>query len=358
MLKPKYGGTIMKYKAGRLFAAACLALLLTGCASGQKQENIDLGMTAIESLDYEGALTCFETALVNNEDQELIYRGQGIAYIGLTRYEEAAEALEKSLSCCNGYIGNLQFDTNYYLATAYYKSGDIDSAMKVYDAIIAMREKEKTAYYLRGTLELEKGDFEKAELDFDKAIELAPKDYNCLFDIYRSLEKNGYQEAGAVYLQEALASGEESMSEYDKGRLYYYLKDYDNAKNCLEKARDTGSAEAILFLGRTYEALGDFNYASSVYANYLDSQPDSPQIQNQLGICKMQMGDNEAALAAFQAGLASEDKTYMQTLKFNEIAAYEKLAQFQKATVLMESYLEVYPDDERAKREYEFLKTR
>lgn len=348
----------MKYKISSFLVITGLLIALTGCASKQNQENIDLGMTAIENLDYQEALTCFEKALEAGEDQELIHRGQGIAYIGLTQYEEAAEALEMSLADCDGNISDLQFDTNYYLATAYYKKGDIDSAMQVYDAIIALRQSEKTAYYLRGLLELEKENFQKAEQDFQTAIKLDPRDYNCLFDIYRSLEKYGYQEAGAAFLQEALLSEEESMSEYDKGRVYYYLKDYDNAKNYLEKARDTGTAEAILFLGRTYEALGDFNYASSVYANYLDREADSPQIQNQLGICKMQMGDYETALTAFQAGLASEDKTYMQTLKFNEIAAYEKLAQFKKATVLMESYLAQYPDDERAKREYEFLKTR
>ncbi len=348
----------MKYKVQKVLMVIGMTMLLTGCAAGKKQENIELGMNAIESLEYEEALVCFEKALAEKEDKELLYRGQGIAYIGLTRYEEAAEALEKSLSCCNGYVDDLQFDTNYYLATAYYKSGNAERAMQVYDAMIAMRKEEKTAYYLRGMLKLENADFENAKIDFEKAIELDPEDYDCLFDIYRSMEKNGYQEAGAVYLQEALTAGEASMSEYDKGRLYYYLKDYDNAKNSLEKARDTGSMEAILFLGRAYEALGDFNYASSVYSDFLNSHSDSPQIQNQLGICKMQMGDYDAALAAFQAGLAGEDKSYMQTLKFNEIAAYEKLAQFQKATVLMEAYLALYPDDERAKREYEFLKTR
>lgn len=348
----------MKNDLQKIGIILMLILLLTGCGAGQKQENIDQGMTAIEALDYEEALVCFEKALASGEDEELLYRGQGIAYIGLTRYEEAAEALEKSLSYCTGYVGDLQFDTNYYLATAYYKNGDAERALQVYDAMLDMRREEKNAYYLRGTLELEKEEFDKAEKDFQAAIALDPKDYNCLFDIYRSLEKNGYREAGEAYLQEALTAGAESMSEYDRGRLYYYLKDYDNAKNHLEKARDTGTAEAILFLGRTYEALGDFNYASSVYANYLESQPDSPQIQSQLGICKLQMGEYEAALAAFEAGLASEDKTYMQTLKFNEIAAYERLAQFKKAAVLMESYLSLYPDDERARREYEFLKTR
>lgn len=348
----------MKYRIQKITAVIGMTILLTGCTLRQPQENIDLGMDAIESLAYEEALACFDEALAQDEDKELLYRGYGIAYIGLTRYEEAAEALEKSLSYCSGYVSDLQFDTNYYLAAAYYKSGDAERAIQVYDAMLSMRQNEKDAYYLRGMLKLEDGEFESAEADFKKAIELNPKDYDCLFDIYRSMEKNGYQEAGMVYLREALDAGETSMSEYDKGRLYYYLKDYDNAKNALEKARDTGSMEAILFLGRTYEALGDFNYASSVYAEFLNGHPDSPQIQNQLGVCRMQMGDYESALAAFQTGLESEDKSYMQTLKFNEIAAYENLAQFQKAAVLMESYLALYPDDERAKREYEFLKTR
>ena len=338
--------------------AVCAAFVLTGCSMGKKQENIDLGMEAVAGLDYEGALACFEKALVEGEDEELLYRGQGIAYIGLTQYEEAAASLEKALSYCNGNIGSLEFDINYYLAVAYYKKGDIDRALQVYDAILALRDDEKTAYCLRGALALEQDRYDDADADFRKAVSLDKKDYDTLLDIYISLEKNGYREAGIEYLQTALTEGGDNISDYDKGRLYYYLEDYDNARNSLEKARDTGSAEAVLFLGRTYEALNDFNYASSVYSNYLDSHPDHPQVQNQFGICKMQMGEYEAALAAFEAGLACEDTVCRQILKYNQIAAYEKLSRFAEAAALMEDYLALYPDDEKAKREYTFLKTR
>ena len=348
----------MSLRIGMLLSVVCAALLLTGCEAGKKHENIDPGMEAIAHLENEAALVCFEKALVEGEDSELLYRGQGIAFIGLTRYEEAAQSLEKSLSFCNGHVGSLEFDINYYLAVAYYKNGDTDRAIQVYDAILDLRRNEKNAYYLRGALKLEKEDYDGADADFRKAIELDKEDYDCLLDIYISMEKNGYKEAGTEYLQKALTEGGDEISDYDRGRLYYYLEDYDNARNCLEKARNTGTAEAVLFLGRTYEALGDFNYASSVYSDFLNSYPDSPQIQNQLGICKMQMGDYEAALVAFEAGLACEDTTYMQTLKFNEIAACEKLARFEEAAALMKAYLQLYPDDERAKREYEFLKTR
>ena len=48
----------------------------------------------------------------------------------------------------------------------------------------------------------------------------------------------------------------------------------------------------------------------------------------------------------------------MQVLKMNEIVAYEKLGEYKQAAVLLGNYLKTYPDDETAKREYEFLKTR
>ena len=47
-----------------------------------------------------------------------------------------------------------------------------------------------------------------------------------------------------------------------------------------------------------------------------------------------------------------------QILKFNQIVAYEYLGEFDQANVLMRSYLQIYPDDQEALREYEFLRSR
>ena len=40
----------------------------------------------------------FEQALLDKEDMELSYRGQGIAYMGLTDYEQAAVCFEEALA--------------------------------------------------------------------------------------------------------------------------------------------------------------------------------------------------------------------------------------------------------------------
>lgn len=350
-------------KTGRitlLLSIIITAFMLTGCGLNKKHENIDAGMTAIQNLDYSGALECFDKALVNSEDQQLIYRGQGIAYIGLTQYEEAKEALLKAISYNRTGPDSITYDINYYLATAYYKTGELKKAIQIYSSIIALEPKETDAYYLRGSVELDNGEYDAAVADFDEAIKLAKTDYDMYINIYLSFDRNGYREEGQKYLKDLLDHNSDSMSNYDKGRMSFYLQDYDSARNLLEEARTESSsnADVILMLGRTYEVLGDYNYASSVYLNYLKDDTTQVEVYNQLGLCKMKMEDYQAALEAFQSALAVENNDMTQALQYNEIVAYEYLGEYKQATVNMEKYLKLYPDDAKAKREYEFLQTR
>ena len=132
---------MLKKRMYQLLAASILLLALTGCGAA-KSENITAGMEAIKSLDYDTALTCFEAAKEAGENERLLYRGEGIAYLGKTMYPEAVEAFLTSLNHSNGLIENMDYDINYYLATAYYKQGDYDNAIAVYDAIIAKKKVE------------------------------------------------------------------------------------------------------------------------------------------------------------------------------------------------------------------------
>ena len=341
----------------KLALTAILTVCIYMCtACGTKNEYVAQGMEYVETNQYQEALNSFEKAIEKGESSRQIYRGMGIAYMGLARYEEAIEAFLQSLESSNGIIDSMDYDVNYYLAAAYYKDGQLKESESTYDAIIDLDSQDAIAYELRGKVRLEMGQYEAAMEDFDRAIELESKDYDMLLEIYSVLENEGYGEAGRGYLEAALEEGKKSMTETQKGMMYYFMGEYETARQILEKEKNSGKL-AITYLGMTYEKLGDYNYACSLYNNYLLTEPDAA-LYNQLGMCKLQMESYEEALAAFQEGMKLENCPCLQSLKFNEIIAYEYLGDFQKASVLMDSYLLTYPDDEEAKREQKFLQTR
>lgn len=346
-----------KNKMWGVLAAVLLTGALAGCGSGAG-ENITQGMQLIEQMDYEGALKSFEAATVNKENMQLIYRGQGIAYMGMTEYENAAACLEKALTLSDARLGQIDFDINYYLATAYYRGGQIDRAIAVYQAITDLRPGEKDAWYLKGTLELEQGDVEAAQADFEHAVRVDKADYDLLIDIFCSCSKYGQTQMGSAYLQTVLEDNSVRLSDYDKGRMNFYLGNYEDARVSLEKVKDSHGVSAVSLLGQAYEKLGDYNYAASVYSTYLENKQADAEIYNQLGLCKLKVGDYKAALNAFQAGLAMEGNSVMQSLRFNEVVAYEYLGQFEQAKLAMQQYLALYPDDVNAQRENVFLQTR
>lgn len=148
------------------------------------------------------------------------------------------------------------------------------------------------------------------------------------------------------------------MDAYVSGRIYYYLGEYQKAYLALEEAKEKGGEKSYLYLGRAYEATGDYNYASSVYNSYLSKYDGSAEIYNQLGLCELAKGEYQKALEAFQAGMQLENSGMMQTLSFNEIITYEYLGDFERAKALMDYYVKNYPDDGQARREYDFLVTR
>ena len=338
--------------------AVLMALLITGCTSGGT-ENLDKGMDAIGLLQYEEAQTYFDAALAASEDIRLVMRGKGIAYMGTMEYDKALSCFEEALQHGGYTPQDVDYDMNYYMAICHYKLGEPDKAIERYDAILALKPKSVDAYFQRGVVWLEKGNEAQATADFESAIALDSKNYGLYIDIFSVMNEQGYTEEGKRYLNVAMEKGEKNMEAYDKGRLYFYLEDYTNARNFLEQARSDGnrSEEVILLLGRSYEALGDSNYALKLYDDYVAVAPNGA-IYNQMGLCYYASGDYGNAINAFEKGLSVQENQCKQQLMFNQIVAYESSSQFEIAKTLMVNYLKLYPDDEQAKRENDFLKSR
>ena len=335
---------------------------LSGCSSQEEdptaRHTVSEGFQLLSAGNYQEAEEIFRSCTESKNSLQSAYRGLGISLMGEGRYEEAADALIQSLSYSSGIPGNTEYDTNYYLGSCYFKMEDMEAALEVYDAILALKPTDVEARQLRGTVRIAMGNYDAANEDFRKAIDVDPDDYDRLISIYQIMERYGYEEAGKVYLQEALARYEKSMSDYDHGRLSYYLGEYEEARVYLDRARSDNDYKVMVLLGKSYEKLGDVNYARNVYQSYLSTDQSHPEIYNQLGLCQLKLGDYEGALSSFEKGIAIENNDIVQSLRFNEIVACEYLGDFSKAADLMEEYLRDFPGDENAQREYIFLKTR
>ncbi|MCR5403038.1 MAG: tetratricopeptide repeat protein [Butyrivibrio sp.] len=344
-----------------LVCMTAVSILLSGCGSFGNRHNIDTGFSHIENHDYQKAIESFETAQAEGEDACLTHRGLGIAYLKTGEYAAGAEELLASLAADIGIVDDMDFDTNFYLAECYLKQGEYDKAKEVYDAILTLRPKDTNAHYLRGTAELAAGNHDDAYSDFSKAIALNSRDYTMMIMIYKSLAEYGYNDEAASILQKAIDNGSSFMTNYEKGQISFYLGNNADAQSYLEAAnseKDQDKEPVVLLLGQTGEKQGDYNYAISVYKNYLSEHPDSAEIYNQLGMCQIRQGDYDAAIISFESGLALEDKNFRQALLLNEITAKEYLGDFAGAKSMMTSFLESYPDDAAGQREMVFLETR
>lgn len=346
----------MGHKIAYGIVGICIVMMLGACS--QTAERTGRAMELIGNLDYQAALEELDKAQELEENPRLIYRARGIAYMGLVDYGRAVACFEEAIAGSNGLLQDVDFDLNYYLAAAYTKNGQYAEAEETYDAILALRPQEDEAYFLRGNVRMVLGNYNGAKEDFDRVVSMAPENYDWLVEIYEVLAYFGYPEDGKAYLRVALNNNEKKMSKAVSGKIYFYLEEYQNACLELEDAKENGDAQCYLYLGKAYEATGDYNYAANVYNSYLTKYEGDAQMYNQLGLCEMTRGEYDKALMAFQAGMQLMNSSMQQTLAFNEIVAYEHLGEFNMAYTLMETYLKNYPDDEQAKREYDFLSTR
>ena len=350
----------IKNKSVIKVAVLCAGLLIgvTGCGKKSDNESLKQGMELIEKYDYNGAIECFEQAILNNEDSQLIYRGEGLAFMGLGDYVQAEEAFLHSISCAEGGLSDLVYDTNYYLAATYMKQNKYNEAENLYTAIIDLKAKETQAYYLRACSRLKQGNYEAAVNDFGKAFALAPNDLNLVISAYKEMQAAGYDEEGKTFVRDFMDKKGKSIKDQERGILYFYLEDYENARMCLEPFMNGNNAEVSLILGQTYEKMGDMNYASIVYQTYIEQNEPNAEIYNSLGSCLLKQGKYAEALDVFNKGIELGESDCYRDLQFNLIVATEYNGDFGKAKVMMEEYMNTYPEDTAAKREYQFLQTR
>lgn len=288
-------------------------------------------------------------------EKEEAYRTIGIQAMESGDYTAAMEAFDNALEQAQG-IGANEKDICYYKAAAQFAAGESGDAIDTYNALLESDDENSDAYFLRGSVYLKMNESAKAMEDYDKAIQYAEDDEIYLV-IYNSLKGAGYEAEAKEYLEEALEkkAGKKARNYTVKGKIYLLKEMYPEAVEALTTAVEKDDVEANLYLAKAYEASGEDTKAEACIDAYIKVYPDSSVAYNQQGREKMQEGNYAEAISEFTQGLSLEQVTNEQELRSNLIAAYEYSGDFEKAKELMKAYVEDYPEDEAAAREYLFL---
>ena len=257
------------------------------------------------------------------EEQQLALRTQGMEQAREGSYEDAIASYNEALGLADMRAGSLELDIAAYKASAQYHAGNTEDAIATCSAILDLKESAEI-YTTRGLLYREAGNAEAAKADFTKAMSLTSKKNKVML-----------------------------------GRLSYYMEDYTNAKTYLEAASKEGNPEGIYWQAELYREMGNTDYAITLYQSYLDGEEVTHQeAYERVAAYQLAQGDYTGALDTLQAGISMGNGGCLQKLMASEITVYEQQGNFDTALQKMESYLESYPDDADAQREYTFLKTR
>lgn len=292
-------------------------------------------------------------------ENEIAYREIGMQKLAEGSYQEAVDNFQKALDQSVAVVEELEVDICYYKAEAQLRGGDAAGAIETYTALLEYDKKNAQAQYLRGTAYLMQGQTAEALADYREAVK---KEKNS-GALYGHIAENLIRADMSPEAEEFLKAGEELGGETaaelaERGYLYLLKEDYDRARANLDKAIALGDQEAVFYLAKVEDAVGNSDQAMRLYETYLSTHGNDVETLNELGCARLRQGNYDQALKFFQTALAAGAGSSERQLRRNEIVALEYLLDFAQAKEKLQAYLADYPDDADAAREWEFLQSR
>lgn len=340
-----------------MLAAGLGMTLLTGCG-GENKKTYEQANTDLEQGNYDYALNEYKACISAGYKLSQSYRGSGIVKLRTGDYQGAIDDLTSALN--DEKTGKSdQKDILEYRAAAELKAELYDQAMADCQTLAEDYSLNANDYYLTGCVALAMDSYDEASSNFSEAYG-SDSTYEMAIQIYEAYLTQDMEADGTRYLEAALKTEAKTADDYcERGKVYYYMQDYDNARTELTTASEKGSTEAALILGMVYMAQGDTANARSFYQQYIDADGEDPaKGYNGLALCDIADGDYDSALQNISQGLGDATSDEMRDLLFNEIVVYEKKLDFSTALSKAQEYVQTFKDDEAAAKELTFLQSR
>lgn len=321
----------------------------------------DLGMNYLEMNEYEKAFKAFDTSIALKEDQQEAYRGKGLVYLEQKNYDAAISQFTQAIKNTGTRVGAIDYDILSYRAQAEAGGGFYQEALATLNALIELDVHKADSLFLRGTVYIRSGSFEKGFNDLKECADLSSDPF-LDYRIYETLSELGYAESGVDFLNKIFESTEDTDSIHLlKGKAYYLLGKYTNALSELAAPIKSNDPTAVLYAGLCHENLGDFKKAESVYKSFLQTGAkgrNTPEIQAiwaQCAYTQYELGDYSNAKHNIASAIALGDHGCMDDLYWNEIMILYRLGEYNNAYDKAVAYKEAYPEDDRIDAEISLM---
>lgn len=288
-----------------------ISLLTRAVAMGTPdlEAEFNLGRAYMFSGDYGRAIEIF-TRLLNLAPHKILY----YSFLGETnrragRLMESVNILEKAFSVAPDNISNMLNLSHTYIDLKWY-----DKAEVLLNRILELEGDIPGAYLNLGVLNQKRGDFTKAELFFNKAIESDAKKQEAMNNLANTLLLAGKSKEAIRVYKKALSFGDNIFN------IYFNM-------------------------GIAYSQIGKIKKAKNVYNEILAVFPDRIDVlkkQAELAEKSLNLYDWELYLRKL-VSLMPEDKS----LTVDLIRLLETTEQYEEAVQIIDSYLELYPQDKK-----------
>jgi len=277
----------------------------TGNQDKPADKNTEAGNKYLENKQYDKAMESFEAAIRENPNSAIGYIGKGRVFAEMKKNEEALAEFQKAV---DKEPGNAISWVNR--GNGYSRMRKFDLAIADYEKAISIDPANYMGYFnrgkavLRSTVNLQKRDFERVLVDFDKAASLQARIDEIFVErgtVYRQM---GLYEKAEKDLKKALVLRNSAAAHCELAQVYMDMDRQDAALKHLNDAisidpefrRDpyfadpTNSINGYLSRGLIYSDRGEYARAVADFEKALKVKPSDKKTYIEMALAKSYTG--------------------------------------------------------------------
>jgi tetratricopeptide (TPR) repeat protein len=286
----------------------------------QAQQNYNDGIIALNKDEGQLAADLFSKSIALKPDFEKAYYNRCVAYTSVRNYPSALSDINKVLS-----ISPNNMEARFAKAMVFFGQGQKDSTNRWLDNCLGIG-KHAEAFYYKGIMSYQAGDYNEAIKEYSGAIEVKP-DYAYAYNDRASAKRAINDLKGAIIdYEKALSLNPSFVFVYNNlGSVYRVSKNYDKAIEYYTKAMTAKPDYLIALNNRGAAKLesGKLDDAKKDFEDVLKKDPKNSQAFNNLASVALKQKDYKKAKD--MAGKAIELNTNNGAAYFNRGIARQML---------------------------------